>query len=243
MKRTETIAEGITLYLGDCRDILPTLNDIDVVISDPPYGININTKNASRNRGFRPYDKKASALDFDAVAGDAIKFDPTPLLTFPAAILWGANNYADALAVSHCWLSWDKKCGKAADSDIGDCELAWTRGLPFKTVRAFRHMWAGFQRDSEAGEKHQHPTQKPVALMRWCIDFFPEATTILDPFMGSGTTGVASVNLGKKFVGIELEQKYFDVACRRVSAATKQTDLFIEKPKPIEQISLLDTND
>ena len=79
--------------------------------------------------------------------------------------------------------------------------------------------------------------------MRWCIDFFPEATTILDPFMGSGTTGVASVNLGKKFVGIELEQKYFDVACRRVSAATKQTDLFIEKPKPIEQISLLDTND
>lgn len=238
MTRIETIAEGVTLHLGDCREILPTLGKIDAVITDPPYGVNLNTRNAARERGFRPYDKKARALDFDPVVGDQSKFDPSQLIGFPAVILWGANNYADELPISHCWLSWDKKCGKAADSDIGDCELAWTKGLPFKTVRAFRHMWAGFQRDSEVGEKHQHPTQKPVALMKWCLGFFPRAETILDPYMGSGTTGVAAVQLGRRFIGIEVEPRYFDIACKRISEATRQHDLFIEKPRPEIQETL-----
>jgi site-specific DNA-methyltransferase (adenine-specific) len=236
--RCEQIGDA-TLHLGDCREILPLLPKVDAVVTDPPYGVNLNTKNATRDRGFRPYDSKARAIDFDAVIGDQSLFNPAFLLEYPAVVLWGANNYAASLPVSHCWFAWDKKCGKAADSDIGDCELAWTRGLPFKTVRAFRHMWAGFQRDSEVGQKHEHPTQKPVALMEWCLGFFPKARTILDPFMGSGTTGVACAKLGRKFIGIELEPKYFDIACKRIDEAYKQPRLFKdEAPKPKQEALL-----
>jgi site-specific DNA-methyltransferase (adenine-specific) len=246
LSRIETIAEGVTLYLGDCREILPTLgaDDIttsDVVIADPPYGINLQTKNAGRDH--RPYQKagditrsaKTKKHDFDAIIGDDRPFDPSDLLLFPNLILWGANNYADQLPASHCWLSWDKKCGKASDSDIGDCELAWTRGIRFKTVRAFRHMWAGFQRDSEVGDIRYHPTQKPVALMRWCIDFFPASRTVLDPFMGSGSTGIAAVNMGRSFIGVEIEPKYFDIACKRIAEATRQPDMFVEPIAPAKQ--------
>ena len=233
MSRIETIGNA-TLYLGDCREILPTLPKVDAVVTDPPYGIGLQTKNAGRLK--RPYTKwgdvsrmaKTAEHGFDAVIGDAAPFDPAVLLNFDNLVIWGANNFADKLPASHCWFSWDKKCGKAADSDIGDCELAWTRGLRFKTVRAFRHMWAGFQRDSEGGDIRLHPTQKPIALLRWCLEFYPDARTILDPFMGSGTTGVACVKLGRKFIGIELEPKYFDIACKRIEEAYKQPDLFIE---------------
>lgn len=244
--RKEVLAEGVELYLGDCREVLLGLGPEDIttsdaIITDPPYGISLQTKNAGRDQ--RPYQKhgdivraaKTKKHDFEAIIGDDRPFDPSDLLLFPNLVIWGANNFADRLPASHCWFSWDKKCGKAADSDIGDCELAWTRGIRFKTVRAFRHMWAGFQRDSEVGGVRFHPTQKPVELLKWCIEFFPSAQVILDPYMGSGTTGIAAVNLGRKFIGVEIELKYFDVACKRISAATKQTDMFIEKPAPAKQ--------
>jgi site-specific DNA-methyltransferase (adenine-specific) len=244
--RKEVLAEGVELYLGDCREILPTLgpDDIttsDVIVADPPYGISLQTNNAGRDH--RPYRKagdvvrsaKTKKHGFAPIIGDDEPFDPESLLLFPNLVLWGANNFADRLPVSHCWLSWDKKCGKAADSDIGDCELAWTRGIRFKTVRAFRHMWAGFQRDSEVGGIRYHPTQKPIELMKWCIEFFPAAQTVLDPFMGAGATGIAAVKLGRKFIGIEIEPKYFDIACRRITDALSRPDLFIEQPKPAKQ--------
>jgi site-specific DNA-methyltransferase (adenine-specific) len=243
--RIERLAEGVTLYLGDCRQILPTLGKVDAVVTDPPYGINYETWKPSRIS--RPYTKagdvprRAVTKDhhFERIIGDNEPFDPAELLPLARSmVLWGANHYATRLPESMCWFSWDKKVGKAADSSIGDCELAWTRGLPFETVRCFRHMWAGFQRDSQVGDQRLHPTEKPIALMKWCIEFFPDARTILDPFMGSGTTGVAAVKLGRKFIGIEIEPKYFDIACRRIQAALDAPDLFVERPKPAEQQKL-----
>jgi site-specific DNA-methyltransferase (adenine-specific) len=145
MNRKETIAEGVTLYLGDCRDWMQGLGPddfttSDVIVTDPPYGISLQTQNAGRDQ--RPYQKQGDIVrsaktkkhDFEPIMGDDQPFDPSSLLLFPNLVLWGANNYADSLPVSHCWFSWDKKCGKASDSDIGDCELAWTRGIRFKTV-------------------------------------------------------------------------------------------------------------
>jgi DNA modification methylase len=102
-------------------------------------------------------------------------------------------------------------------------------------------MWMGVQRDSEVGEARQHDTQKPVEIMRWSVEQFPAARTILDPFMGSGTTGVACVKLGRRFIGIEIEPKYFGIACKRIAAAYAQPDMFIEaeKAQPAEQLEMI----
>lgn len=228
-----------TLYLGDCRTVLPSLaiGDDALIVSDPPYANGaLNGGKIARSR--RGYDPNVRGHIWPDVIGNDAPFNPGGLLLFPNLILWGANNYASRLPDSPCWLAWDRKMTDAAKSNIGDAELAYVRGLPYKTIRMFRHMWAGFQRDSEVGEKHVHPTQKPIALMEWCIQFFPNATTIIDPYMGSGPSGVAAVKLGRRFIGIEIEPRYFDIACRRIEEATRQPDLFIERPTPAEQLTL-----
>ncbi len=208
---------GITIYHGDCREILPGLGKFDLLLTDPPYGVNVDTANATKRRGFRPYDANCRAVDLPRVAGDAEAFDPAPFLPLaPAAVLWGANNYASKLPDSPCWLAWDRKDRRAADSDITDVELAAVIGHRFKTVRIFRHMWAGFQRDSEIGAKVLHPTQKPVALMSWCLGFFPEAKTVVDPYMGSGPVAKACKDRGLRYVGIELVEKYCEIAVNRL---------------------------
>ncbi len=228
--RVEQIGDA-TLYLGDCRDVLPTMTGIDADVNDPTYGIGVKTTTVSSKRGIDPRNGSKYGHDWQPVHGDDAPFDPGHLLSFRNLVLWGANNYADKLPTSPCWFSWDRKAGKAADSDITDCELALVRGLPFNTVRQFSHMWAGFQRDSEVGEKHQHPTQKPVALFSWCLSFFRDASAIADPYMGAGACGVAAVKAGKGFIGIEIDERYFDIACRRIDAAQRQRDLFIA-PQP-----------
>jgi DNA modification methylase len=114
---------------------------------------------------------------------------------------------------------------------FNDCELAWTSQWR-EACRVFDL--------SPAGLDKEHPTQKPLALMKWCVDRLPsDAQSVLDPFMGSGTTGVACAKLGRKFIGIEIEPKYFDIACRRIEAAYKQPDMFIERPAPAKQEALL----
>lgn len=229
MTRVEHLAEGVTLYLGDCREILPTLPRVDAVVTDPPYGIGENAKKVA-SRG-----KLAVPIDY----GD-FEWDQEPINAETVALLLRASdwqiifggNYFD-LPPSSCWLVWDKLNG---DNDFADCELAWTN-LP-KAVRRIRWMWNGMLR-AEKGTR-EHPTQKPREVMKWCIEQLPaDSGTILDPFMGSGTTGVAAVKLGRKFTGIEIEEKYFAIACRRISEALKQPDFFIEKPKPVKQEAML----
>lgn len=220
--RKEVLAEGIELYLGDCHEILPDLPREGVaVVSDPPYA-NGALNGGKPSRVKRGYDSKVVGNIWPDLIGNKIPFDPQALLTFKNIVLWGANNYASKLPDSSCWLAWDRKMNRAAKSNIGDGELAYVSGLPFKTIRMFRHMWAGFQRDSEVGQKHLHPTQKPIALMEWCIAFFPDAQTILDPYMGAGATGIAAVRARKGFIGIEIEELYYETALRRIDAAIKQ---------------------
>ena len=216
-----------TLHLGDCKDILPTLPKVDAVITDPPYGINENSKKvASRGKLAEPtnygsfnWDKKPIDHDF---LHEIISFGKH-------AIIFGGNYYS--MPAASCWLVWDKQNGS---NDFADCELAWTN-LP-KAVRIFRHLWNGMIRaGEEKGQQRVHPTQKPIAVMQWCIEMAGMPEVILDPFMGSGTTGVAALRLGRKFIGVEREPKYFDIACRRIEEAAKQPRLFSEAaPRPTQ---------
>ena len=208
--------DGIVIYHGDCREVLPGLN-ADLCLTDPPWGVGNNNANHSRKRGCSKYDPGQPARDWSPCFGDDKPFDPSPLLRFTNMVLWGANHYADRLPASSFWLCWDRKCEKAADSDTTDCELAWVRGTKYRTTRMFRHMWAGFQRDSQSGENHLHPMEKPVALMRWCLSWFPDAATVIDPFTGSGPVLVAAKLEGRKAIGIELEERYCEIAANRLA--------------------------
>jgi site-specific DNA-methyltransferase (adenine-specific) len=211
---------GITIYCGDCRDILPGLGTFDLLLTDPPFGLNIDTRNAKRNRGYRTGMQGGAcrAVDMPRVIGDDSPFDPRPLLgAARALVLWGANHYSSRLPDTPFWLTWDRKAGRGARSTVTDCELAAVYGHRFRTVRLFRHMWAGFQRDSEVGARALHPTQKPVALMAWCLSFFPEARTVVDPYMGSGPVAKACADAGIRYVGIELVEAYCERAVARLA--------------------------
>lgn len=213
--RKEVIGDA-TLYLGDCLEILPTLGKVDAVVTDPPYGIGWQA-----GRGAPSSVRVAGGLygkDWGSIEGDDKPFDPDPWIGFPGVILWGANYYASRLPDSGGWLVWDKLRGgtQAQGFAKSAAELAWTNigGI----VRVKSIFWDGYRREVEI-HQHYHPTQKPVTLMEWSLGFLPNAETILDPFMGSGTTGVACANLGRKFIGIEIDPKYFDIACRRIKDA------------------------
>jgi hypothetical protein len=204
---------GVTIYHADCREILPSLGMFDLLLTDPPYGIGIGTK--ARHRFESDASRRWRGVEHAPVHGDDEPFDPRPVLTAaPRAILWGANHYARDLPISPCWLAWDRKCGRAADSNIGEVELAIVIGHRYRTVRIYRHMWAG--RDSEVGERVLHPTQKPVDLMRWCLSFFPEARTVIDPYMGSGPVARACKDSGRRYVGIEIVERYCEIAATRL---------------------------
>lgn len=205
---------GVALYCGDCLEILPQLPKarMDAVVTDPPYGINHSCNYKSRGRG-----RRAQCNDYSPVVGDAQPFDPSPLLRLGLpTILWGANHFGDRLPPSSGWLVWDKE--RPDDLDQATCELAWSNCV--KGVRRFRHLWHGFARASEHGENY-HATQKPVALLQWCLSlrWTTGLRSVLDPFMGSGPTGVACVNLSRAFIGIEIERAYFDVAVTRIQKA------------------------
>jgi len=212
---TEKVEIGdATLYHGDCLELLPTLPSVDVVISDPPYGISYKSPSGKG---------KYQRGDYEVIDGDTEPFDPTPWLGFEEVVLFGANHFADKLPASACWLIWDKRDGMTSNNN-SDCELAWKR--TGGSARLIRHLWNGMLKDSERNQRRVHPTQKPVAVMEWVIDLCQDPQTILDPYMASGTTGVACANLGRKFIGIEINRKYFDIACERIGAAYSQGRLF-----------------
>ncbi len=209
--RIETIGRA-KLYLGDCRDILPTLGKVDAVVTDPPYGIASVWKGGfSQKHGWGKAQQEAGLRnEWD----EAVPSSDTMALVLGAApevIIWGGN-YFD-LPPSRCWLVWNKP---ERNFSLAEAELAWTnRDNVVRVVDCPR---------SESDR--EHPTQKPVKVMRFSIDKV-KGQTILDPFMGSGTTGVAAVQMGRDFIGIEREPKYFDIACRRIEQAQRQGDLFI----------------
>ena len=205
---------GITIYHGDCREILPTLPKVDLVLTDPPYGIGYkpqkhNSKKSFGNRNFCATDK---------LYGDSGKLDFNPkdiYLMFKNInqVWWGANNYADSLPRSRGWLVWYKADGMEK-TDFSHAELAWTSlNMP---IRGKNYLWMGMCKTGEH-ERALHPTQKPLAVMKWCLSFFNEAKIILDPFMGSGTTLRAAKDLGRKAIGIEIEEKYCEIAAKRLS--------------------------
>ena len=227
--RKEELAEGVVLYQGDCLEVLPTLGRFDAVVTDPPYGIGV-----CGNEG-GVTSLKSGAKDYGKQEWDNLPIGPehiTAMISSSAnQIIWGGNYFANNLAPSQCWLVWDKLNG--AGFSLADVELAWTSFD--RAARLFK-----VSRTATFSEGKAHPTQKPIALMSWCLTHIPAARTVLDPFMGSGTTGVACVMAGRSFVGIEREPSYFDTACRRIEAALKQPDMFIDPPKPIKPVSLFD---
>lgn len=197
-----------TLYLGDCSEILPTLGKFDAVITDPPYGIgaakgkahsSIRDNDAWEQKDWDNKPPKKELIDLMIGSGDV-------------AFVWGGNYFY--LPPSAGWLVWRKPEAETGFS-LADVELCWSN-----------KNFAARCKTLPRRDGNQHPTQKPVDLMKWCINMAGNPKTIIDPFMGSGTTGVAAVQMGLKFVGIEREKQYFDVACQRIEDAQRQEALF-----------------
>lgn len=208
MAAKEVIGDA-TLYCGDCADIMPSLGQVDAVVTDPPYGI------GERMQGGTWATKSPHYADMKVwdLAPPQGMVNNIINMGRPS-IIWGGNYFN--LPPSRCWLVWRKPYFPT----MADCELAWTN------FDANARVWDGCR----SREAKQHPTQKPVELMKWCINFLPpNAETILDPFMGSGTTGAAAVQMGRKFIGIELDTDYFKIACKRIEDAQRQRDLFINQ--------------
>ena len=219
---------GQRLILGDCFRVLPkhigfTAMQFDLLLTDPPYGIGRDgkPKSTSKHGGHKGYEHKgwdsrpptdAQMAIFIAGAKDAM--------------IWGANYFPKSLPPSSGWLVWDK--GQRIDQ--ADGELAFTTRSG--ALRVFTLNRVALMKDGAV-----HPTQKPVALMEWCLGFLPDAKTILDPFMGSGTTLVACQRMGRHGTGIELDPDYFAIACKRVDEAARQPDLLIPetRPQPVQE--------
>tara|TARA_R110002049_G_scaffold12036_4_gene54751 strand:- start:546 stop:1217 length:672 start_codon:yes stop_codon:yes gene_type:complete len=213
-----------TLYLGDCLEIMPTLSNADAVVTDPPYGLGTWNNRGTNNNS--PFDSNETQAWDNPISQNHID---TMIGLSSHQIFWGYNYYSDLLPRSKQIYVWNKG---VRNMHFNDCELAWCSGWR-EASRIFDL--------SPNGLKKDHPTQKPLPLMQWCITRLPkDVDTILDPFMGSGTTGVACAKMGRKFIGIELDQEYFDMACKRIDEAYSQPDLFIKEPEPeLKQQQLL----
>ena len=223
--RKEIIGD-CTLYLGDCLEILPTLRKFDLCLTDPPYGIGAST-------GVGKYGVKKWGGDADLGWDSAVPTDELLALVLAASdqqIIWGGNYFN--LPPSRCFFVWDKGAGFKGRT-FAEAEMAWSNlDLNARTLTR-DPLAAGDYRGKE------HPTQKPVAVMQWCLSAVRSPTSVIDPFMGSGTTGVACVALGLNFTGIEREPKYFDIACRRIEEAYRKPRLFSEPKPPAKQEAFL----
>ena len=217
-KKDVTIGD-CRLILGDCLEVMPTLGKVDAVVTDPPYGIGIAAN---------PVRQKHTKKDWDDFCATDAHIE-LMLGIFAEQIIWGGNYFV--LPPSRGFLVWDKK--QPENFSLAMCEMAWwSRDANAKVFAT-----------SVTSYSKQHPTQKPVALMEWCLGFLPDAETILDPFMGSGTTLVACAKLGRKGIGIELDPDYFEIACERVREAYRQPDLFVPAPSKPIQMDAFDMGD
>ena len=208
-KHKEIIGE-CTLILGDCLEVMPTLGKVDAVVTDPPYGIG-----SKMGGGSWSYKDEMSIWDTEA---KQVWIDEILKLNIPT-IIWGGNYFK--VPASRGWLIWKKPYFPS----MADAEMAYTNMDRNTKIFDF----------NRTDGKKEHPTEKPLPVIKWCLTHLPDANTILDPFMGSGTTGVACAKMGRKFIGIELEEKYFNIACKRIEEAYQQPDMFVEADKPVTQ--------
>ena len=205
------------IYCGDCLELLKELGDnsIDLIITDPPYGINISSegvggsKNADKTEYVKvdDWDKETPSIE---VFREIIRVSKNQ-------IIFGGNYFTDKLPISSCWVCWDKRCGVTPERTYSDCEFIWTSFN--QSARMIRFVWDGFIQDSsnKIRDKRLHPTQKPVEVIRKLIKrFSKEGDLILDPFVGSGTTCVASKQLGRNFIGFEISVAYCKIANKRL---------------------------
>lgn len=212
--RVEQIGNA-TLYLGDCRKILPTLTGVDAVVTDPPYGIAKVWQGGSGHGWGKAQSNIMLRNNWDDSAPDDRTIQAI-IASAKQVIIWGGNYFS--LPPSRCWLVWNKP---ERGFTLAEAELAWTNMNALVRV-CDAPRWR---------EQHDrvHPTQKPVRVMEFSVS--KTNGTVLDPFMGSGTTGVACARLGRRFIGVEVEPTYFDLACQRIAEAQRQADLFIAQPK------------
>jgi hypothetical protein len=226
---------GIEIYLGDCREILPQLPKgwcsncavqladesilaihlaaghtvgplCDLLLTDPPYGISYDASHSKYKNG----------IDRGEAIWDKEPFDPSALIALDLpTIMWGGNCFSSRLPDESSWISWVKIARQDADIRQSDCELAWTNCLG--RSRVFMHLWIGAYRESESGMQNWHPCQKPIALMKWCMNLVKDVRAVLDPYMGSGTTLWAAKDTGRRAIGIEIEEKYCEIAAKRLS--------------------------
>ena len=207
---------SVTIYHGDCRELLPHI-EADFLLVDPPYGLDVADTYSSLSGTPEFNAKKGNyrGKKYPKIHGDSGPFDPTHLVgVAPRAVIWGADHFSDSLPRSRGWLIWDKREDLGRNM-LSDAEIAWTS---FATpTRIFRHKWLGYMRASEVGF-HVHPTQKPVALMRWVLEeWSARGDVVFDPYMGSGPVMRAAKDLGRKAIGIELEERYCQIAAERCS--------------------------
>ena len=217
--------ESVTIYNADCRDVLPTLDTVDLVLTDPPYGIAENSgrrlhayKDPEKSKGRIGWSNKAEVTDYGDTRWDN---DPLDIHTWSLMqslsenqVVWVANHLVEVLGKPKQTLVWDKKCKNGWEDTFSDFEVGYSSKVA--PARMYRHLWMGAFRDGRDNNR-VHPTQKPVELMVWCAEFFPDAQTILDPFMGSGTTLRAAKDLNRKAIGIEIEERYCEIAAKRMS--------------------------
>lgn len=217
------------LICADCMDVLPTLTGVDAVVTDPPYGIGARLVRGGSGHSFDSLIL-SGADEWDVVPQKEI-FDALREMS-TTQIIWGGNFFD--LPPTQCPLCWDKD--RPNQKNLSEWEYAWTSLIG--RARLFKYCGNG---GFVAKERREHPTQKPVAVMEWCLSLIPESETILDPFMGSGTTGVACIQTERRFIGIEKEPKYFDIACGRIQRAwdLKCSELPFDKPAPLVQRELI----
>jgi site-specific DNA-methyltransferase (adenine-specific) len=223
------LSDSVTLIHGNCLECLPI--EADAVISDPPYGIGYFHSGgggaSSKLSGGPANTARAKSWSGKTamIKNDDTPFDPAPWLKYPVVCLFGANHYSDALPRSAKWLIWDKivvpeTYGKFS---FADCEMAWTNAKG--TARIYKHMWQGCRRAGESNKEGKlHPNQKPIMLLQWVMEQtgVPSGATVLDPYMGSGTTGIACIRTGRKFIGIEIDAGHFATARARLENELRQ---------------------
>lgn len=220
----DVIIGDCRLILGDCLEVMPLLGEFDAVVTDPPYGISYNAQKLNLPNSAKHKD----------ILGDECPPDLSQIFKLNSLqIIFGANNFPEILPHRGRWICWDKRLSVAADRMLGSAfELAWVSKKSGYN-KMFRVLHGGLVNADGAGVPRFHPTQKPVILFVKILQSYPKVKAILDPFMGSGTTGVACVKLGRKFTGIELDPDYFDIACERISKAYEQLDMFVEQPSEL----------